>query len=245
MAHDRAIERSLLICFVARSGSWFLSGLLASTGVAGRPSEAFFPRIEEEARVAHSLETDRDYLEWVLQDGSTANGAFGCKLMWSELQDVLGRLRRIDGEESEARLMAGAFPNPRYVWLRRRDVVAQAVSWARALQTQQWQSYRSPVGEPRFDFAEIDGLVGLVKDEEEAWATWFETNDIAAVQVFYEDLLADPFREVSRIVATLGLELPGTAELRPYPGFDRQADAVSADWCERYHVQSASGPTGA
>ena len=34
--------------------------------------------------------------------------------------------------------MAELFPNPIYVWLRRRDPVAQAVSWVKACQTARW-----------------------------------------------------------------------------------------------------------
>ena len=154
---------------------------------------------------------------------------------------MLGRLRRIQGDDlPDSRLLADAFPNPHYLWLRRRDIVAQAVSWARALQTDQWQSSRAPLRDPKFDFAQIAGLVQLVRDEEAAWSSWFESNGIAAEEVFYEDLAAEPRQEVSKIVGSLGLELPANVELRPYPGFERQADALNIDWCNRYRARSKS-----
>lgn len=152
MRRHVTVERSLLICFVPRSGSWFLAGLLASTAVAGRPAEFFSPRGEEEARAANRLRTDE---------------------------------------------------------------------------------------EPRFDFDQIAGLRRLIEDEDTAWAGWFKVNGIDTEQVFYEDLLADPRRELSRIVASLGLDLPTGVDLRPYPGYERQADAVSFEWCSRYRGQSS------
>ena len=240
MEEGLAVERSLLICFVPRSGSWFLAGLLASTGVAGRPSEFFWAPGEQEARAVNRLRTDGEHFEWVLREGASSNGSFGCKFQWDQLQDVLGRLRRMrESEAPETRLLADAFPSPSYVWLRRRDVVAQAVSWARALQTNQWRSSDVSLAKPTFDLTEIAGLRQLIEDEDAAWARWFEVNGIDAEQVFYEDLLADPRRELSRILASLGLDLPADVELLPYPGYDRQADAVSVDWCQRYRDQSA------
>ena len=240
MRRHVTVERSLLICFVPRSGSWFLAGLLASTGAAGRPAEFFWPRGEEEARAVNRLRTDEEHLEWVLGEGANLNGSFGCKFQWGELQDVLGRLRQMRGADlPETRLLADAFPNPSYVWLRRRDIVAQAVSWARALQTNQWRACDPAHVEPRFDFDQIAGLRRLIEDEDTAWAGWFKVNGIDTEQVFYEDLLADPRRELSRIVASLGLDLPTGVDLRPYPGYERQADAVSFEWCSRYRDQSS------
>jgi LPS sulfotransferase NodH len=41
--------------------------------------------------------------------------------------------------------------------------VAQAVSWAKAVQTGQWASFQPVQAEPAFDFDEIDGLYHVAR----------------------------------------------------------------------------------
>ena len=60
-----------------------------------------------------------------------------------------------------------------FVWLRRADVIRQAVSWARAEQTGYWQRGDAAAIEPRLDIGQVDDLVRTVLDHNAAWATWF------------------------------------------------------------------------
>ena len=74
---------SCLICAAPRSGSWLLSGLLHSTGVAGRPHEYFYSETEAANRRNWGISTATDYLDRVLEVGTTSNGVFACKLTWA------------------------------------------------------------------------------------------------------------------------------------------------------------------
>ena len=107
------VERSLLICFVPRSGSWFLSGLLASTGVLGAPRQFFWEHGERETRLTHGFGTDEEYLDWVLETGTGSNGTFGCKFDCGERSDVVQRLRQAVADEDvpNSELLARTFPN--------------------------------------------------------------------------------------------------------------------------------------
>lgn len=78
------VERSVLICFVPRSGSTHLCGLLASTGVLGRPREYFW---------APNAVADPP-LDDVLRQGTTPNGVFGCKFQLGQWNELLTRARR-------------------------------------------------------------------------------------------------------------------------------------------------------
>jgi LPS sulfotransferase NodH len=220
---------------VPRSGSWFLCGLLASTGVLGTPRQFFWQPEEREVRARHGLRSDAEYLEWVLTRGTTANGSFASKFELEELKDVVGRLRQRD-DGSEAELLARAFPSPSYVWLRREDTVAQAVSWARAIQTNQWRSSAPPGGEPSFDPEQIGGLVELIRWETDAWAGWFAAQEIAPLRVTYEELQSDRRRTLERIAEFAGVTLPPEVELRPYPGYEPQADGLNDEWANRYRA---------
>jgi LPS sulfotransferase NodH len=234
------IRRSLFICFVPRAGSLYLAGLLASSGVAGVPMEVFNSPLEAENRREHGIETDAEYFDWVRATSVTPNGSFGCKLTYLALKDVLARLRRIHHTRlSDVPLLARAFPNPVFVWLRRRNALAQAVSWARALQTDQWVSPRAAKADPAFDYDLIKKQLAAIRSQEAAWIRWFGKNDIADLQVFYEDALVDPHQEVERVLGTLGVEMPAGVELRPYWWAERQSDELNAEWIDRYRARAS------
>ena len=59
------------------------------------------------------------------------------------------------------------FPNVHYIWMVRRDKVRQAVSWAKAAQTDIYARSKGeapvPKQEPAFDFAFIDQLYKYLK----------------------------------------------------------------------------------
>ncbi|MCT2586395.1 Stf0 sulfotransferase family protein [Actinophytocola gossypii] len=64
----------------------------------------------------------------------------------------------------------------KFVHLRRLDVVAQAVSWAKALQTHYWHPDEAvkPGGRhPHYDEDLIGRLVGAIEKFEADWSRWF------------------------------------------------------------------------
>ena len=81
-------------------------------------------------------ETYDRYLRWALEEGTTPNGVFGAKLMWTHLLDVAERLDR----PADPALLEERLPELRYVHVTRGDKVAQAVSLWRAVQTRAWRS---------------------------------------------------------------------------------------------------------
>jgi len=162
------------ICGTPRTGSSLLLGLLDSTGVAGHP-QAYF-RAPDEALWADRWQIPRtserafayaDYVRAARAAGTTGNGVFGAKLMWGTLDELVGKLGTVhpDLAGEDLALLNRAFGRTRFVHLRRDDVVAQAVSWLRAEQTNAW--YVGGAGEisgarragraPSFDLHRISG----------------------------------------------------------------------------------------
>jgi LPS sulfotransferase NodH len=211
---DDAVEpvQSLVVCCTQRSGSWLLCGLLDSTGRAGRPHEWFSPPTETALRERWRTASDADYGRAVLRAGTTANGVFAAKVTWSEI----GRLPTL--------------PAPRYVWLRREDRLAQAVSWALAGQTGLYHDWDSGPGvEPRYDPGEIDGFLRLIDEHELGWEGWFAERSIEPLVVRYEDLLERPEDETRRVLSTVGVDAAGV-----HVQTERRADGVAQDWVCRY-----------
>jgi LPS sulfotransferase NodH len=231
-------RQSYFVCGTPRSGSWLLCGLLASTDVAGRPHEYFWCDTESAACCAWGVSAFGDYLESVLAAGTTTNGVFGAKLTWAYAADFFKRVRSLAGEQvrRDPDALAAMFPRPQFVFLRRDDVVAQAVSWARAIQTGYWHGWDSPsTVEPRFDFDQVDALVGELKEQDRGWRTWFGANDIQPLEVRFEDLTEEPHGVVRSVLGFLGNELdtdvPVAIQTAP-----TGSDGLNVAWAKRYRL---------
>jgi len=223
-----------------------LCSLLSSTGVAGRP-ESYF-RNEDlvwwARRFGVSLTSDnrfdyREYAAGVLREGSTPNGVFATRVMWGSLEHVIDGLALRPGARSDLDVLAEAFGPLRVLYLRREDVIGQAVSWARALQTGYYQHGDKATAEPTFDHDQIDELVHTIEEHNAAWSAWFTEQGADPYSVTYEDLVADPRSTTEAILRHLNLGLP--PEWRPSPPHKRQADQVNSDWVQRYRARSSSG----
>jgi len=234
-------SESYLVCALPRSGSSLLCGLLESTGVAGHAHEWFWRETEAGLRENWGTPGEGEYLERVLAAGTTPNGVFAAKLMWGYFEETLDRLRAFAGAPSagDPQTIEAFAPRPRFVWVRRGDVVAQAVSWSRALQGGRWWSGDDrPEGPLRYDFEQIDGLIGVIHEHDAGWRSWFERNGLEPWALGYEELAADPVAITSRVLDFLGLE----AEADPRsigPRNERQADALYAEWAARYVAERA------
>jgi trehalose 2-sulfotransferase len=229
-------ESSVVVCALPRSGSSLLAQLLFSSGSVGWPGEWFWLEDVERNWVAWEVSGWRDYLDRVLDEGTAANGVFGVKLMWGYLHEVLFELRRLSAEydADDLTVLSAFFPQPRFVWMRRDDVVAQAVSWAKAVQTGQWTSSQPKTGEPRFDFGQIDALYNVARVHDGHWRRWFAAHSIEPIGVIYEDLCVHTVGVVRDVLSSLGIEPQPDAIIDVPAELTRQSDSVNADWCARY-----------
>lgn len=245
---------SYFVCGTPRTGSSLLLGLLQSTGVAGRP-HAYFREPDEPLwadrwQVSRSADGGFDYADYLraaLAAGRTENGVFGAKLMWGTLDELVVKLGRVSPDlcGNDAGLLERVFGRTGFVFLRRADVAAQAVSWLRAEQTGAWYVGGSGEisgsggtgGPPRFDAGRISRLIQMIGEHNAAWEAWFASVGIWPHQVSYEELNADMAGVTLGILDFLGLDVPDERVIAPR--HERQADQLSAQWIERYRLESA------
>jgi LPS sulfotransferase NodH len=199
----------------------------------GHPDEYFLPERIEGPFGA--------YVERILETGTSLNGVFSAKLMRNYLEDFLFLLRRHTHEydADDLAVIRRVFPPPAFVWIRRKDTVAQGVSWARASQTGQYAASQDQVGEAVFDFEFIDGLVHLARVQTGSWRRWFAYLDIEPFEVTYEGLCADGVGTTLSVLAFLGLEPSPETSIGPPPELTRQADDLSAEWIAQYRAMAA------
>lgn len=229
-----------LVCATHRSGSNLLCQLLWHSGRAGFPQEAFSPTRMGPISEQHDLGVDpeqdfRGYLAALLAQRQTSNGVFGAKMMWTHLDSFCARLG-LPAERPFAAIES-VLPEVRYVWMRRRDTVRQAISMVKAKQTGVYNSLQESAGEEppvaAYDFEAIDKQVRRFQREDQAWEARFREAGRAPHEVFYEDLTTrvDPvLRDVLRF---LGLDV--TDDFRaPAVHYRRLSDETNEDWEARY-----------
>lgn len=235
---------SYLICATPRTGSTLLCGLLESSGVAGHPASYFNRKTLTAYADAWHIARPRDgridegFVRAALTVGRTSNNVFGGRLMAETMPELIAGLAASaprPADTDDLGLLIAQFGRLRFVHLRRRDVIAQAVSWAKALQTHFWHPHEAvaPGGqEPRYDEVLIGQLVATIESAEADWATWFNAHGIVAHEVTYEELAADPRSAAQGVLDYLGLTVPHGRQL--IVRHHRQADQVNADWTTRF-----------
>lgn len=232
-----------------------LCDALDSTGCAGQ-AEEFFPErfpdgsthIIDAAAIAEPSRWVQDWkgrpfeecLANVLEFGTTPNGVFAAKLKWRNMPYFQEVLAQIPGNEhlSLGEQMARTFPNPRYIWVTRRDKVRQAISIVRARQSGRWYAPKGMTSQqlaPHFNFQLIDAAVHGITREEAKWEGYFAAAGIVPFTVIYEDLVRDFEPTVRRLLDYLAVELPPDFSFPP-PRLQKQADALSEEWVERYYA---------
>ena len=251
-----------LVCASQRSGSTLLVESLAATGVAGVPQEFFqyyptssqapqprewFVGVTDPEILKLLDETDpgtvdkRDSDEWrtdVRNAGRTSNGVWGGKLMWNQTPLLVARSRVGDGTLRSALRWFFDGQDPLFVHVSRNDVVAQAVSMWRAVQTRVWRDDGSNPDADDGAVYHAEGiahLAGILADEERRWREWFAAEQITPIEIEFRELVADPTGLTADILTALGQD----PALAPPPPLKPQSNSRSKEWAQRYRADAA------
>lgn len=213
------------VCSVPRSGSSLLCELLCLSGVAGAPTEYLDP--EQQARFAETWRTnDLDtYLSALLTKKTSPNGVFGLKTHYDQMAATLGDRDLFD-----------LFDGLRCISIRRADHVEQAISYAIAIQSNQWASTHDATGAVRFDRAQITELKAQIERDEQRWDAWFDEHGVEPLHIEYADLVADQIGTTVTVLRHLGID-PGDSLDGLTPTLTRQADGRSRRWALRYRAR--------
>ena len=230
----------LIVCATQRSGSTLLCELLKATGVAGIPNEYF-----QHFKDSGLADQPRQYLagvsdpavldllppldpgvpeaefdfDAVRRAGTTPNGVFAAKIMWSHTDDLWRRL--------QGRRLEDVFGPLRYVQIVRRDKVAQAVSLWTAIQTQSWRDGQPIEREPVYSRPAIEHLIGWLEHGERSWTNWLQGRDPDVV--VFEDFVRDPAPVVEAFTGIAAIA----------PPMKRQSGARSSEWASRFLAEAA------
>jgi LPS sulfotransferase NodH len=222
-------QRGYAICTAARSGSNWLCYLLSSTGHLGHPREYFNCEARRQFDDPTYPAEPAGQFSRILTMGATPNRVYGLKVSPSQHDAI-----------SQSCAWTRLLPNLNFVWLQRRDVLGQALSAARAVQTGQFRSTVPASHPPTYDPHLIkESLVGAVRDQAR-WALFFARTGIVPLPVFYEDVVANPQATIDRIAELVGIRQqvvirPDLIDLRV------QRDATTEEWRARFLREEGSG----
>ncbi|MBO0863739.1 MAG: Stf0 sulfotransferase family protein [Mycobacterium sp.] len=252
-----------LVLASQRSGSTLLVESLRATGCAGEPQEFFqylpstsmppqprqwFAGVDDESilRLLDPLQpgtpdtaTPVAWRGHIRSAGRTPNGIWGGKLMWNQTPLLLQRAAGLpdrSGESLRSAIRDVIGSEPVYVHVYRPDVVSQAVSFWRAVQTQVWQGRADPERDSRvvYHAGAISHIVTLLQEQENGWRNWFAEEHITPIDVAYPVLWRNLTAIVGTILEALGLD----PRLAPAPVLERQADQRSDEWVDRYRAEA-------
>jgi LPS sulfotransferase NodH len=242
MAESPMADENLayVVCTMTRTGSSLLCDALSRTGRAGKPAEYFdiHKGNQDFWRRELNIEDDSEYLDKVLTAGTTPNGMFGLKLMWHQLPAMMKAFDAPVAGIDIDKVLASRFATRKYIWLRRRNKVAQAISNYRAINSSIWRvgpklpKKKNRAPELAFDLEAIEHQVRLVEHFERQWQTWFQLSKQQALVLVYEDFSQRYEQTIRGVCDYLGVD--SFASPIPEPRFERQADEASLEWEARY-----------
>ena len=240
---DRAsLRNAYIVASTDRSGSTYLCSLLWQTGVLGAPAEYWNFRSRPNAKPIGVQMIERlggsspaDYLTKLLARRTSRNGVFGVKAHSFDFEEVVRQYPEILERLSPLT----------YIYIERKDKVAQAVSMAKAAQTGAWVSYAKlqRAGNLHYDKDLIAKCLGFLERQNQDWQRWFEANRIEPFVVTYENLAEDAEGVVRGIVELLGAENDEPQKVQN-PKLEKQGDETNEEWAARFRrKRNADEPT--
>jgi LPS sulfotransferase NodH len=219
--------------------------LLKSTKIAGCP-ESYF-RIQDREKWSAALNVGnnsnfKEFLEACLTAGQTNNGVFSSRIMWGTMDELIVDIKSefSDINGNDRNVLTHAFGKAKFIYLKRKNYVAQAVSRLRAEQTGVWHvtNTNGPDKEClNYSASDIERFVVEGDEHNKEWAKWFSSNGIEPYGVSYEDLVENPESTIKGILSFLDLPFDDSFQLRS--DNKRMSDALSQEWIDRYNDERA------
>jgi LPS sulfotransferase NodH len=216
--------RGYAICTQPRSGSNLLCEYLSSTDRLGHPLEYFNGPARRELGLADYPDDPRLQIDAILRLGATSNGVYAVKLFASQFADFQHRVRWTE-----------RLPKLQFVYLCRDDLLGQAISWARALQTEQYRSTQNVKRTAFYDAGLIRAQLMTIVEERARWEAFFARTGISPLRLTYERFLEDPAGHVGIVAALVDVD-----DAKVDAGkinLVKQRDALSEEWRQRFRAE--------
>lgn len=264
---------SYIICASQRSGSNLLCEALWNTRLMGKPEEPFvfwyWAECDPERLKADFCKPwilpPAEYIKKVIKEGTTSNGVFGAKIMWSYFDIVIDKLRAFPEYNGlpVSEMFASIFPNLHYIYMTRKDKVRQAVSLAKAIQSNKWFDIESWVFEQKtehlftkdvdrarhhldnacednlvYDFNQIAQPYKMIVEHDKAWEAYFNKYDIKPFRIVYEEFVNSYEQTALDIINYL--KIPQSDKVIFHKrAMKKQSDSTNEEWTQKFNEDMA------
>jgi LPS sulfotransferase NodH len=235
-------QKCYLVLMSPRCGSTLLCAHLQKIHF-GNPIEAFHFN-QNRIRREHGWDIDftnpYEYLRKAL-DFQTVDGIFGMKLSWVEFEIFLNVARQLTEPAglslNDSEVMQVFFSDAKYIHLKRRNKIEQAISYAKGMQQGVWavssdqdEDYKRYLTPAQYDREHIESCLDNLLAYDFAWENFLESYGLEHMVVWYEDL-SDNYTQVMRGV----YQYLGIREVEiPDPALRKLSNKQSSEWFERF-----------
>ena len=232
-----------IVCSSPRAGTNYLKHLITSQGM-GFPSEIDLTRrpIETlEELDLHTLRGNVDATVW-------------SRTLWYYLKndfiDICKKLKTLpEGITTDKEILDASFPGLKYIYLCRKDRLAQGLSMARAQLTDAWiipsdfhdkSIHDKLLAQHRNVVYDRDRIIAALAELDGYyyhWKKWFKDEEIEHLKIYYEDALENPADTIKSIAEFLEFDIEFSQEKldawsNRFPV--RQSDEITQEWRKLY-----------
>lgn len=217
----------LMVAALPRSGSTAFCSALWETGRLGSPMEYLnFELIAKFPRWANLLQNPTRYWATVQQYRTSPNGVFSFKMFPQNYKSILSL---------SSDLLEQIRPT-HVVYLTRRDLDRQAISYSRAMQSSAWfedaAEFRCAVYNPKH----ISTCKKLLIRQMQEWEHIFAITETNVLRVTYEEFIENKDCAINAVCEFLGEECIGTSIQLPQTRIQR--DEETEVWVKQYQDSS-------
>ena len=218
--------KGVFVLFTNRCGSNYLVDLMHQLPTLTMKHEIFNSENIIKVSERRGFNTFEQYLRRVRQGCPTPH--WGAKIGCVQL----GMLHRFG--------LLEAFEQGSYIiWLKRKNIVAQAVSHYIAHHNKQWASFHQAKGEvPNYDFSAIELIVRSIQRHNSEAELALSLLGMHYHALWYEDYLADPAANMRRIASYI--DEPFEEVELENSKFKKQSNPVKADYEARFRAEARS-----
>jgi LPS sulfotransferase NodH len=190
------------ILSIGRSGSSLLSRMLYETKLAGDPIEYFHAKIFELGKIKFKCPdmSILEFLEKMQKYRTSPNGIFGMKIPFNQLSGIFD-----NNGDNMIHFITSNFQ--KFIWIRRKDMVAQAVSMAIALKSNQWSLEKNDTAvDIMVNNDECMNALRIIRRQDEEWVNFMKISSIEPLVIWYEDFVMTYEKTSKEVIRYLGLE---------------------------------------
>ncbi len=221
------VHRFVFVCFTNRSGSAHLGDILSSTGYFMPAGESFNAVEVLAVCQERGLRSFIEYFSYIVRN-DTRNNTYIVKVAPEQILLLI-----------QSGILDQIIDRSVFLFLRRADELAQAVSQAIAEQNNHWTwdlPKRVPDDKLVYSSKRISELLYFISYSNQCFGQFFSYNGIVPINVEYERVMSEPQQELHEIVRRLGL--PSLRADLSRLRYQRQTNEINQAWRTRFLLET-------